>query len=150
MKKFIIGALLVILGLPGTALFFSNFVSLLIGGLPVLLILGGGLAVYLGWEDYQAQKELDEGDLPEPATAPAAADTIQKSEPAAETKILADPAEAPASKPPAKTGFVGNTDTMVFHSLSCNFAGGKKCTAKFTDRDEAVAAGYKPCKVCNP
>jgi len=42
----------------------------------------------------------------------------------------------------------GNTSSRLFHRPDCKFYEGKECTARFVSREEAVAAGYKPCKLC--
>jgi hypothetical protein len=141
MKKLIIGIVLVVLGLPGTALFFTDLVRVIIGGLPVVLILGGALAVYLGYEELQAEKEAE--------TPPFDSVHPPTQAPETECQPALKPAEPQAEQTPSPK-FLGNTDTYVFHSLSCNFAQGKNCTLQFTDRDEAISQGYKPCKVCTP
>ncbi len=51
MKKFIIGALVLLIGVPGFAFNFSNFLFFLAGMIPALMILGGAIAVYLGIEE---------------------------------------------------------------------------------------------------
>jgi endonuclease YncB( thermonuclease family) len=57
--------------------------------------------------------------------------------------------QATVHKPP--TGLLhGNTSSRVFHSPACAAYTCKNCTAVFTSRDEAVAAGYKPCGKCRP
>lgn len=45
------GLVAVALGLIGLGYFWKEFFSLLAGGLPLLLLLGGALAVYLGFEE---------------------------------------------------------------------------------------------------
>ena len=179
MKKLIIGIVLVVLGLPWTAIFFPNLLQLILGGLPVLLVLGGALAVYLGGEEVMAQKEMDalpplqdepQADItdtkaqedtknqenakdeavstipsPEPPL-PSAAPPAPQADP--DTKTESAPKAEPAPEP--EPAFAGNTDSFVFHSLSCAFSKGKKCTARFTTRDEAMEQGYKPCKICSP
>jgi hypothetical protein len=45
------GLVAVALGLIGMGLWFKQFLNLIAGGLPLLLLLGGGLAVYLGFEE---------------------------------------------------------------------------------------------------
>lgn len=47
-------------------------------------------------------------------------------------------------------GVIGNVSTRKFHSSDCRYADCKKCTANFTTREKAIAAGFVPCKVCNP
>jgi hypothetical protein len=52
--------------------------------------------------------------------------------------------------PPPRAGLLhGNTKSGVFHRPGCSFYEGKECTARFLSREEAVAAGYKPCKLCD-
>jgi micrococcal nuclease len=46
--------------------------------------------------------------------------------------------------------FHGNTDSRIFHRPGCAYYKCATCTRKFTARDEAIKAGYKPCKVCKP
>lgn len=170
MKKIIGGALAVIMGLPGFSLFFSDFSALLAGTVPVILILGGGLAFYLGYEDIKAEnpKPLDGSDSqdktidtsevsmvqPKPITSPE--ETVAEDVPPLDVQPLEDATE---TLPSAQTDdgiangtakFMGNTDTFVFHSIACNFSKGKKCTQGFTSRDDALEQGYKPCKVCSP
>ena len=68
---------------------------------------------------------------------------------------------APAAPAPAKhhhhraksKGFVGCTETKVFHKPDCaHVADIEKAGTKvmFTNRAEAVQAGYKPCDDCKP
>lgn len=44
----------------------------------------------------------------------------------------------------------GNTQSHIFHRSSCRHFGCKNCTRVFSSREEAINAGYRPCKVCNP
>ena len=68
---------------------------------------------------------------------------------------------APETQAPAKThhhrakskGFVGCTETKLFHKPGCaHVADIEKAGTKvsFTNRAEAVQAGYKPCEDCKP
>ena len=50
MKFFIGGLAAVILGLIGIILCWSQFLNLLTGGITLLLLLGGALAIYLGFQ----------------------------------------------------------------------------------------------------
>ena len=45
------GLVAVALGLIGLGLWWREFLGLLAGGVPLLLLLGGALAVYLGYEE---------------------------------------------------------------------------------------------------
>jgi hypothetical protein len=44
----------------------------------------------------------------------------------------------------------GNTKSHVFHAPDCRYYNCKICTTEFTSKEEAVAAGYTPCKACLP
>ena len=48
--------------------------------------------------------------------------------------------------------YVGNSDTHKFHFADCSSVGKMNPAHKvdFNTRDEAVAAGYVPCKRCKP
>ena len=51
MKTLIGGAIAVLLGVIGLAVWFQDFLHLLAGVIPVMLLLGGGLALYLGFDE---------------------------------------------------------------------------------------------------
>jgi hypothetical protein len=51
MTALIGGLVAVALGLIGLGLWWKQFLYLLAGGVPLLLLLGGALAVYLGYEE---------------------------------------------------------------------------------------------------
>jgi len=44
----------------------------------------------------------------------------------------------------------GNTSSRVFHRPGCRYYDCSACTAEFRSREQAVGAGYRPCKVCKP
>ena len=44
----------------------------------------------------------------------------------------------------------GNVKSHVFHRPGCRYYNCRDCTAIFRSREEAIKAGYKPCKVCEP
>jgi len=64
------------------------------------------------------------------------------------------PPPTPTITPSIKTKesiiYHGNTQTHKFHRPGCRYYNCKNCTAVFHSREEAINAGYKPCKVCNP
>jgi hypothetical protein len=51
MKTLIGGAVAAVLGLIGLSVWFSEFLQILAGAVPVMLLLGGGLALYLGFDE---------------------------------------------------------------------------------------------------
>lgn len=44
----------------------------------------------------------------------------------------------------------GNVKSKVFHGPQCRHYNCKNCTREFKSREEAIAAGYKPCGICKP
>ncbi len=46
--------------------------------------------------------------------------------------------------------FKGNVKTHVFHRLGCPHYNCANCLAEFQTREEALAAGYTPCRICSP
>ncbi|NJL58507.1 MAG: hypothetical protein HC887_01495 [Desulfobacteraceae bacterium] len=51
MKTLIGGAVGAVLGLIGLAIWWKPLLNLLAGFVPVMLLLGGGLAIYLGFDE---------------------------------------------------------------------------------------------------
>ena len=50
----------------------------------------------------------------------------------------------------AATIYHGNVRSKKFHRPGCRYYNCKNCTAEFTSREQAIQAGYVPCKVCKP
>lgn len=46
--------------------------------------------------------------------------------------------------------FRGNIKSKVFHRSSCQYFDCDNCTAIFRSKDQAIGAGFRPCKKCNP
>jgi endonuclease YncB( thermonuclease family) len=46
--------------------------------------------------------------------------------------------------------FHGNVKSRVFHRPGCQHYNCKNCIANFSSTDEAIRAGYRPCRICNP
>jgi hypothetical protein len=61
MKTLIGGAVAAVLGVIGLAVWFGEFLSLLAGAIPAMLLLGGGLALYLGFDELKDAWKEDEG-----------------------------------------------------------------------------------------
>lgn len=197
MKKFIIGALLLLIGISGFSFNFFDFLTFAAGLVPVLMIIGGALAIYLGIEELKQSENVDnqakiesahtqEDELrkkstgePESKTKPVPdtqstkpaletqikteeqnADKQQEEEeqaeektaplPTASSQVTEPPAPEEAEPASADVQFKGNIETLVFHSVTCNFASGKNCSMDFTTKEEAETQGYKPCKICMP
>ncbi len=67
MKTLIGGAIAVLLGVVGLAVWFSEFLELLAGCVPLVLLLGGGLGLYLGFDELKDSWKKEDGvDAPAP------------------------------------------------------------------------------------
>ncbi len=44
----------------------------------------------------------------------------------------------------------GNIKSMVFHRPGCRYYNCSDCTVEFHSREEALAAGFTPCRKCSP
>jgi methylphosphotriester-DNA--protein-cysteine methyltransferase len=53
-------------------------------------------------------------------------------------------------KKEAPSVYEGNAQSHIFHKPGCRYYGCKACTARFEKREDAIKAGYRPCKVCRP
>ena len=60
MKTLIGGAIAAALGLIGLAIWWAEFLMVLAGIIPVMLLLGGGLAIYLGFDELKDTWKKDE------------------------------------------------------------------------------------------
>ncbi len=68
MKTLIGGAIAAVLGLIGVAVWFGAFLQLLAGAVPIMLLMGGGLAFYLGFDELKDTWKKDD-------TAPESSDS---------------------------------------------------------------------------
>ncbi len=57
---------------------------------------------------------------------------------------------ATEKKAAAEIVYHGNVSSRIFHRPGCRYYWCKNCVAEFRTRDEAIKAGYRPCKVCRP
>lgn len=60
MKTLIGGAVAAVLGLIGLSVWWKPFLQLLAGAIPIMLLLGGGLALYLGFDELKDSWKKDE------------------------------------------------------------------------------------------
>ncbi len=67
MKTLIGGAVAAVLGLIGLAIWFTDFLQILSGTLPIMLLLGGGLALYLGFDELKDTWKKDDKTSAAPA-----------------------------------------------------------------------------------
>jgi hypothetical protein len=77
MKTLIGGAIAALLGLIGIVAWFPQFLTVIVGTIPVMLLLGGALAIYLGIDELKdtwKQEETQEETQKETVETPAAID----------------------------------------------------------------------------
>jgi cell division protein FtsB len=60
MKTLVGGAVAAALGLLGLGVWWGEFLMVLTGIIPVMLLLGGGLAIYLGFDELKDTMKKDE------------------------------------------------------------------------------------------
>lgn len=60
MKTLIGGSVAAVIGLIGLGIFWRDFFDLLAGAIPILLLGGGGLAIYLGFDELKDTWKKDE------------------------------------------------------------------------------------------
>jgi hypothetical protein len=78
MKVFLGGIAAMFLGIIGLFVFFGPFLQLLAGAIPLMLLLGGAMAAYLGYDE--VKDKLPFGKKEEEATAAPGSDTQLKEE----------------------------------------------------------------------
>lgn len=79
MKTLIGGAIAVLLGVVGLAVWFGEFLQLLAGCIPPILLLGGGLALYLGFDELKDSWKNEKGvDAPGPQDEKAKIEELEK------------------------------------------------------------------------
>ena len=62
MKTLIGGSVAAILGLIGLSVWWKPFMQILAGSIPVMLLAGGGLALYLGFDELKDTWKKDDSD----------------------------------------------------------------------------------------
>ena len=79
MKTLIGGAIAVLLGVVGLAVWFDEFLKLMAGCIPPILLLGGGLALYLGFDELKDSWKKEDGvDAPAPQEDKAKIEELEK------------------------------------------------------------------------
>jgi len=69
MKTLIGGAIAAVAGVIGLAIWFGAFLQLLAGAIPVMLLLGGCLALYLGFDELKDTWQRENGVAPAEASS---------------------------------------------------------------------------------
>ena len=68
MKTLIGGAVAAVLWLIGISIWFGEFLQVIAGVLPIMLLMGGGLALYLGFDELKDTWKKDDNFTSESAT----------------------------------------------------------------------------------
>lgn len=76
MKTLIGGAVAAVLGLIGLSVWWKPFLQLLAGAIPIMLLLGGGLALYLGFDELK--DTWKKGESTEPSSTAVETDDVEK------------------------------------------------------------------------
>ena len=96
MKVLIGGAIAAVLGLIGLGIWWKEFFVLLAGGIPIVLLLGGALAIYVGFDEMKDQMKSKKEET-SAVDLDAAKEELQKAKAEAE-KYKAELEKAKASK----------------------------------------------------
>ena len=80
MKTLIGGAIAAALGLIGVVVWWQDFLTVLAGTIPIMLLLGGALAIYLGFDELKEtwKKEDEDEGSPIGDDAGAEAENVEK------------------------------------------------------------------------
>lgn len=108
MKVLIGGIIGAVLGLIGMGIWWKPFLALLAGGIPIILLLGGALAIYVGYDEIKDQMKSKEEEKASAVDLETAKEELQKAKAEAEkyktelekTKVAdkAEPEKAKAAK----------------------------------------------------
>ena len=77
MKTLIGGAVAAVLGLIGMSVWWKPFLQILAGAIPVTLLLGGGLALYLGFDELKDTWKKEEPSF-DPSSSSVESDKYKK------------------------------------------------------------------------
>ncbi|MCK4533968.1 MAG: hypothetical protein KAT81_00475 [Syntrophobacterales bacterium] len=84
MKVLIGGIIGAVLGLVGMGIWWKPFLALLAGGIPIILLLGGALAIYVGYDEIKDQMKSKEEEKASAVDLEAAKEELQKAKAEAE------------------------------------------------------------------
>ena len=94
-----------------------------------------------------------------PSAAPAESPSVAKPAPAVEQPTQTPPASSPSytassgssrPDPYISDSYIGNRSSHKFHRSTCSFLPNPENQVIFDSASDALAAGYEPCKKCNP
>jgi len=97
MKVLIGGVIAAVLGLVGLVFWWPDFLTLLKGGIPIALLLGGALAIYVGFDEMKDQMKSKEEEQASSEDLEATKEDLKKAKAEAE-KYKAELEKAKAAK----------------------------------------------------
>lgn len=100
---------------------------------------------FWAWVKYKLQKKRKKLKEPEPLFPAGIRNARQELLPLAGIESARD--KDPDRK---ETGFRGNTVSGSFHKPGCKHYKARNSTRLFASREDALRAGYSPCRKCNP
>ncbi len=65
-------------------------------------------------------------------------------------KYIENKSEEPIKKIESNGGYHGNIKSHIFHKPGCVFYDVESGVSSFRTHQEAINAGFRPCKVCDP
>jgi len=102
MKVFLGGIAAAFLGIIGIFVFFGPFLQLLAGAVPLMLLLGGAMAAYLGYDEVKDQFPFGKKKEAEETPAPAPEETSKYKEEAEKYKQEVEKLKAELEKAKAE------------------------------------------------
>jgi len=78
MKTLIGGAIAAALGLIGIVVWWKEFLTVLAGTIPIMLLLGGALAIYLGFDELKETWKKDDDDGNDEGSPDAGDEEVEK------------------------------------------------------------------------
>lgn len=84
MKVLLGGIIGAVLGLIGLGIWWGPFLNLLAGGIPIVLLLGGALAIYVGYDEIKDQMKSKKEEKTSEADLETAKEELQKAKAEAE------------------------------------------------------------------
>ncbi len=156
MKKLIGGAICVILGVVGFTTFFPEFIGLLMGSIPIILILAGALVIYLNYDNDASESDASDSNNCEDSEPVSVETETVEIEPVESKPVEPESGEADlvesveVAMTEGSANFLGNSSSQVFHKPECKFAQNIKNEVTFNTKEEAIEKEYKPCGVCKP
>ena len=104
---------------------------------------------YEEYSEFEIDEDAEEYTEAEQTTTPVAT-TIPTTTPTTTTAVTTTATTTIAEVTEAQYQFVGNVNSLIFHSLDCDTLPASHNRIYFVERDDAIEAGHRGCMRCNP